>query len=112
MTSTAVSATKGGRPVSRAYRMGPRGYTSGAGTALELARQAAPSHELQGEVGPALPLAHLVDLHDVRVAQVGDGSRLGPEAGQLGTAGVAAGQDALEGDDTVEADLPGLVDDP
>ena len=57
-------------------------------------------------------LADLVDLHDVGVLQPGDGLGLGAEAGQLlPSPACAAGQDHLEGDEAVEPDLPGLVDD-
>ena len=52
-----------------------------------------------------------IDLDDVRVLQPGDRLGLGQEAdGGLGP-GVVAGQDHLEGDDAVEPELPGLVDD-
>ena len=55
-------------------------------------------------------LADLVDLHDVRVLQLGHRLRLGAEAGQLLRAGVVARQDHLQGDDPVQLHLPGLVD--
>jgi hypothetical protein len=37
--------------------------------------------------------------------------RLGAKAGQFGLAGVAAGQDHLQGDDAAQTNLTGLVDD-
>jgi hypothetical protein len=87
---------------------GLAGWQRGAG---ELPVQAAAGHELQGEVRPAVGLADLVDLHDVGVLKAGDGLGLGAEAGQFVGAGVGAGQDHLEGDQAVQAEVPGLVDD-
>jgi hypothetical protein len=77
--------------------------------ALQLPVEAAAGAELQGQVGPALVDADLEDLDDVRMLQAGDGFRLGLEALQGGAAGVSAGQDHLEGDDPVEAHLPGPI---
>lgn len=54
----------------------------------------------------ALVLADLVDGDDVRVVEVGGGLGLGAEALDLGVAGEAAGENHLEGDGAVEADLP------
>ncbi len=79
--------------------------------AVELPVQAAAGTELQGEEGPAVVLADLVDLDDVRVLEAGDGLGLGAETCQLRLAGVAAGQDHLEGDDAAQLDVPRLVDD-
>ena len=67
--------------------------------------QAAAVAELQREERQAVVLADLVDLHDVRVLQPGDGLGLGAEAGQLVRAGVAAGEDHLQGDDAVRASI-------
>ena len=73
--------------------------------------QAAALDVLQLEVGQAVGLADVVDLHDVGVLQAGDGLRLGQEAdGGLG-AGMGAGQDHLQDAGAVQADLPGAVDD-
>ena len=70
-----------------------------------------PSTNSSAKYGRPVVLADLVDLDDVGVLQAGDGLGLGPEAaGGLGP-GVLAGQDHLEGDEAVEPDLPGLVDD-
>ena len=43
--------------------------------------------------------------------KLGDRLGLGAEAGQLLRAGIRAGQDHLQGDDAVQAELPRLVDD-
>ena len=56
-------------------------------------------------------LADLVDLHDVGVLQSGDRLRLDAEPLPLRGAGISAAQDHFQGDDAVEADLPGLVND-
>ena len=71
MARASVS-TRAGRALARRLRR-----------AGELLRQAAAVDELQGEEGPAVVLADLVDLHDVGVLQAGDGLGLGAEAGQF-----------------------------
>ncbi len=78
---------------------------------VEFLGQTAAVHELQRKVGMAVVFADLEDLHDVRVLQAGDRFGLGAEAGYLPFAGVFAGQDHLQGHQTVELALPGLVDD-
>ncbi len=45
----------------------------------ELLGQAAAVDVFQHQVGPAVVLAHLVDLHDVRMLQPGDRAGLGAE---------------------------------
>jgi hypothetical protein len=52
-----------------------------------------------------------VDLHDVGVLESGNGLSLRAEAGQVGAAGVVAGQDHLQRHQAAQADLTGLVDD-
>ena len=79
---------------------------------VELSFEAAALHQLQREEGPPLPLAHLVDLNDVRMLQAGDGLGLDPEPGPLVRTGVRAGQDHLEGHRAIEPDLAGPIDDP
>ena len=59
----------------------------------------------------AVVLADLVDRHDARVVEQGDGLGLVLEPAQLVVVGQDAGLDHLEGDGPVEADLAGLVDD-
>ena len=50
---------------------------------LDLLGQVAALDELHREVGPAVHVAHVIDLHDVGVAQAGDRLRLAQEALQL-----------------------------
>ena len=71
-----------------------------------------PADVLQLEEGQAVGLADVVDLDDVGVLELGDGLGLGQEAGGGDGVGVGAGQDHLQGAGAVQADLPGLVDDP
>ena len=64
------------------------------------------------EVGEAAGLADVVDLDDVGVLEAGDGLGLLVEPRQGDGAGVGAGQDHLERDQTIQVDLAGLVNDP
>jgi hypothetical protein len=72
-------------------------------------RQRAGGAVFQREEGEACVLADLEDLHDVGMLQTGDRLRLDAEAFQLGSAGVAARQDHLQGDDAIELEMPSLV---
>ena len=81
------------------------------GRAVEPAVQAAAVDVLQLEERQAVGLADVVDLDDVGVLQAGDGLGLGQEAGDGLGAGMGPGQDHLERAGTVQADLPGPVDD-
>jgi hypothetical protein len=80
------------------------------GRTVELAREAAAGDELQREVRPAVLLADLVDLYDVRVLQGGDRLGLAAETGQFFRTGVAAGQDHLQGYEPLELQVSSLVD--
>ncbi len=62
------------------------------------------------EVLDAVVLTDFIERHDVGVVQVGGGLRLDAEPLDEFGRGQAAGQDHLEGDKTVQTDLPGLVD--
>src|SRR5262245_22587617 len=75
----------------------------------DLVPQMPAGSEFQGKVGPALVLAYLVDLDELRVLQARDRFGFTAKPGQLLGAGVSSGQDHLQGDDAVEAELPGLV---
>ncbi len=79
--------------------------------AVDELREAAPGDEFQGEVRQAVEIAVLVDLDDTRVLDPGDGARLDVEPGDLVVRGVGPGQDHLEGDEAIEPDVPGLVND-
>ena len=59
----------------------------------------------------ALVLADLVDRHDARMVEVGRRLGLGVEPLDVGLVGELAGEDHLERDGPVEADLPRLEDD-
>src|SRR5262245_34494225 len=72
--------------------------------------QAAAFDVFEGDERPAVALADLVDLDDVRMLELGDGFGLATEAAALLGAGVGAGCYHLEGDQAIQADLPGLVD--
>ena len=74
---------------------GPRQGLRSAGAAphrqrlpASLRREAAAVDEFQREERPPVGLADLVNLHDVRVLQPGDGLGLGPKAVDLIFAGV------------------------
>ncbi len=73
--------------------------------------EAAARHVLHREERQPVVLADLVDLHDVRVGQPRDRLGLAAEAHRLRRAGRRIALDHLDGDDAVEAVLPGLVDD-
>jgi len=76
----------------------------------EFLRQGAAVHEFQGEIGVALGLADLVNLHDVRVLQPRLRLRLRPEAAQVLGVRLGAGQEHLEGHQALQALVAGLVD--
>ena len=58
----------------------------------------------------ALMLTNFVNGDDVRMVEAGGGFRFAHESLHLGLAGEQAGQQHLERDGTVEADLPGAID--
>src|SRR3954469_23614307 len=59
----------------------------------------------------AVMFAHLEDRHDAGMIELGRRLRLGAEATDLGRAGELPGEDHLQRDRAVEADLPGPVHD-
>src|SRR5262249_41764775 len=67
---------------------------------------------LQGAEGQPVDLTDLIDLDDVGMLQTGYGLRLQTETGQLLFVSVAARQDHLQGNGTLQRQVPGLVDDP
>ena len=79
--------------------------------AIDVGGEAATVDEFEGEVREAADLADVVDLDDVGVLEAGEGLGLLVEPRQGDGAGVGAGQDHLERDQTIQADLAGLVDD-
>ena len=70
----------------------------GPGGAVEPLGQAASLEVLQLQEGAAIVVADVVDLHDVGVAEPGDGLGLGQEACGSLRGGVGAGQDRLQGE--------------
>ena len=74
-------------------------------------REALPFDETHGEIMLPLVLADLVDRHDPGMIEIGGRLGLGVEAADVGLVGELAGEDHLERDGPVEADLPGLEDD-
>src|SRR5205807_9527016 len=73
--------------------------------------KAAALNALLGDIGLAGLLANLVDLHDVRVIELGTRLGLGPKASQAGRIEGSLCCNHLEGHDPVEAVMPGLVHD-
>ena len=102
----AASTPRARSAISRAARRGGNG--SDPRRALG---QAAARDEFQREERPAVGLADFVDLDDVGVVEAGDDLRFGEETGVFRRSVAAIVQDHLEGDDAVELELAGLVDD-
>ena len=74
--------------------------------------QAAPLDELHRKVRPAVEVADVVHLHDVRVPQPRDHLRFSRETLALAAGREGPGEQHLEGDGAVERPMHGLVDDP
>ena len=85
---------------------------AGWGVPARSAGQALPLDEFERQVRPPFVLADLVDLHDMGMLEAGDRLRLAPEAVELSGRGVGTREQHLEGDQAVQPELPGLVDDP
>ena len=68
-------------------------------------------HKFESDVSVALMRADIVHLHDVGMLHFGEGFRFGLEAGELSITGKLASENHLEGDDAIESNLPGFVDD-
>ena len=67
-------------------------------------------HVFHDDVGLAVAFAERVDLRDVRVVELGDGARLLAEGVENGGVGPKVLDHHLQGDDTVELLVMGLVD--
>jgi hypothetical protein len=74
--------------------------------------EASALHQPHGKEVPTLMLADLVDGHDVRVVEGRGGLGLLFEPPDRRRRGKLTGPDHLEGDDPVQAQLPGLVTTP
>jgi hypothetical protein len=70
--------------------------------------QGRPFDQLHDDVGQAVVLAHVVDRHDVGVAQVAVGARFLAKAGAHG--GVGVGQEHLHGDGPIASGVYGAID--
>ena len=81
------------------------------GRARQFLCQIAAVDKLHGEVGLAVLVAHVMDLNDVRMPQACDGFRFPHEAFSIGGTAVGAAEQHLQGDDAVEAQVSGLVND-
>ncbi len=105
------------RPVRRADRPGERHHQLGRGP-LGLGGRGDPTlqtssfEKLQRDVGQAVGLADIVDLHHVGMPEPGDGSGLDPEPGQVLRGRVVARPDHLERDQPFQPVLAGPIDHP
>src|SRR5262249_43723009 len=90
----------------------PRRCLHRLGFAVDPGGQASPLNELQGEVWPAFRFANVVNLHDIGVLQAGDGFTLSAEAGLIFIPVIEASSKHLQGYQSVEPDLAGLIDHP
>ena len=90
----------------------PGGLARGQRTVGKALGEALPLDETHLKVMLALVLANLVDRHDAGMVEVGGRLGLAVEPLDVGLIGELAGEDHLECDGPVEADLPGLEDDP
>ena len=82
-----------------------------AAAELEPVFQRSAVAELQRDIRQAVMLADFVDLHDIRMAQMRYGFRLGVKTRQLLRIGMDARADHLKRDEAIEVRLPRLVDD-
>ncbi len=73
-------------------------------------RQAVSFEELHREVRPSFVVARIVDLNDIRVAQARHRLRSALKPRPLVRSRVRAGDQHFEGDEAVEGQVPGLVD--
>ncbi len=88
-----------------------RRLASRLGCARDGLSQVAPFQELHREKWAALMLAHIVDLHDVRVAQLRHHLRFALEPRPFVRSGVRAGLQHLQSDHAVQAQVQRLVND-
>jgi hypothetical protein len=78
--------------------------------------QTAPLHELQAKVGhrgadtPRSPFAVVVNMHDVRVLQLGGRLGFPAQTRQVPRRHLGGGTEHLQGHQAVQADLAGLID--
>ncbi len=87
------------------------GQATCAEFAVEPVFQIAAADVLQAQEGPAVELADVVNLNEIAVVEAGDGAGFGVESGQVGGAGVLAGEDHFEGFGPVHLTVTDQVDD-
>jgi len=80
-------------------------------TVVDARRERAALDELHAEILLPAVLADFVERHDVRMIQASGGLGFGVKASHLRIAGQQSGANHLHGDDAVEADLAGAIDD-
>ncbi len=90
----------------------PGGASRVGDVVLQSLVEALPGDQLHAEIVLVLELADLEDRHDVGVVEPGDGLGLVLEPADLVGGGEPGGLDHLQSHRAVEAELPGLVDDP
>ena len=78
---------------------------------IQLRLQIGAIHQLHAEIMPALVLANLVNGDNIRVGEIGCGLGLDVKAPDFLLAGELAVQNHLQGNQPVEALLPGFVND-
>ena len=88
----------------------PGSLVGGQRLTAQVLRQVAASDVLQHEVGLAVVLAHLEDLHHVGMQQTGRRPGLVAEAGQSGRSGTDAGRNPLDRDRSMERAIAGPID--
>ena len=98
------------RPRQRDHQF--RRLASRLGCAGQPVGEAAPLQQFQRDKGEAGGRADVIDLHDIGVMQPRDRFRLEPETVQVLRPGLEVGPDHLQGDQTLQLLLPGLVDHP
>ena len=96
-------------PGQRHQQLGRR--PSGLGRARQAIGEAPAFEQLQGDERQAFGLTDVENLQDVRVAEPSDRLGLDRKPHKKVRVRLAAAADHLQGDQSVETDLPGLVDD-
>ena len=88
-----------------------RGERVGFAECPDAVVEGAAGEELHGEVRLAVDVAEFVNLNDVGMFDGGDGFGFGAEADDVDEVGGIGVEEHFEGDDSIESDLLGSVDD-
>ena len=96
-------------PGQRGHELRPG--TAGLGGARQSIIEIAAFEQLQGDERQAVHFTDVIDLQDVRMPEPGDRLGLDAEACQVIHPHLAPADDHLEGDESIQAQLPGLVND-